>query len=238
MQRIDDRSRIDRGCNEAIAPGAILIGIHHRVDQSSDRRHNRHRAVGHGLHLGQPAWFESTRHQQQVGGRDIDGGSPMWTSRSRRRHLERLRVPLAVAKEAGNALGGSINDFFMTGAVIGILEHHKRYDIEVEWTPKTVIAGTDPQLERAIVEIKKEMENYRGIKKLKKSPPNPNRSSCRRLAADIFQSTTMSTTLRQIFRLSGTINRDPGGSHWKAPTSRASRHGRLKVLSRASPNTT
>jgi tricorn protease len=46
-------------------------------------------------------------------------------------------------------------------------------DIEVEWTPKTVIEGTDPQLERAIVEIMKELQNYQGTKKLEESPPNP-----------------------------------------------------------------
>ena len=46
-------------------------------------------------------------------------------------------------------------------------------DIEVEWTPKTVIQGTDPQLERAIVEIQKELQNYQGIRKLEESPPNP-----------------------------------------------------------------
>jgi tricorn protease len=46
-------------------------------------------------------------------------------------------------------------------------------DIEVEWTPRTVIEGTDPQLERAIVEIKKELQDYQGIKKLEESPANP-----------------------------------------------------------------
>ena len=46
-------------------------------------------------------------------------------------------------------------------------------DIEVEWTPKTVIAGTDPQLERAIEEILRDLESYDGLRKLEKSPPNP-----------------------------------------------------------------
>jgi len=80
--------------------------------------------------------------KNQVSGRTVEGGSPMWADRSRRRHLERIRVPLADAKAAGAELGGSINDFFVTGAVMGILEHHKRFDVEVEALNTSFVVST------------------------------------------------------------------------------------------------
>ena len=52
---------------------------------------------------------------------EVPGGSPLWRNRSRRRHLESLRVPLEAAKAAGKALGGSVNDVFVAGAVNGAL---------------------------------------------------------------------------------------------------------------------
>lgn len=59
-------------------------------------------------------------------------GSPLWTKRSRRRHLEAVRFPLADVKSAGKALGGSINDVFVTGAVNGALRYHAKRDVPVE----------------------------------------------------------------------------------------------------------
>ena len=80
--------------------------------------------------------------KDQVGGREVEGGSPMWANRSRQRHLERVRVPLAAAKETGKLLGGSINDFFMTGAVIGILDHHARFGVDVEALNTSFVVST------------------------------------------------------------------------------------------------
>jgi WS/DGAT/MGAT family acyltransferase len=54
------------------------------------------------------------------------GGSSLWTARSGRRHLESLRVPLAEIRQAGAALGGSVNDVFVTGAVNGVIAYHER----------------------------------------------------------------------------------------------------------------
>jgi hypothetical protein len=65
------------------------------------------------------------------GGSGVRGGSPLWAQRSRRRHLEGLRVPLEAAKAAGKALGGSVNDFFVAGAVIGAAEYHEKRGVEV-----------------------------------------------------------------------------------------------------------
>jgi diacylglycerol O-acyltransferase / wax synthase len=66
------------------------------------------------------------------GGTEVRGGSPLWRSRSRRRHLESLRVPLDDAKAAGKALGGTVNDFFVTGAVIGALAYHDKRGTDVD----------------------------------------------------------------------------------------------------------
>ncbi len=54
------------------------------------------------------------------------GGSPLWTNRSRRRHLESLHVPLDAVKAAGKAMDASVNDMFVTGAVNGAVAYHQR----------------------------------------------------------------------------------------------------------------
>ena len=59
-------------------------------------------------------------------------GSPIWTKRSRRRHLEAVRFPLADIKGAGKELGGSINDMFVAGAVNGALRYHAKRGVPVE----------------------------------------------------------------------------------------------------------
>ncbi len=65
-------------------------------------------------------------------GADVPGGSPLWRTRSRRRHLESLRVALDDAKAAGKALGGSVNDFFVVGAVLGAVGYHQLRGADVE----------------------------------------------------------------------------------------------------------
>ena len=71
----------------------------------------------------------------QATGRDpgaVRGGSPLWTQRSRHRHFEALRVPLAAAQATAKVLGGTINTFFVSGAVIGALAYHEKRDAPVE----------------------------------------------------------------------------------------------------------
>ena len=60
------------------------------------------------------------------------GGSPLWTHRSRRRHLESVRLPLDAVKSAGKAMDASVNDMFVAGAVNGALAYHDRRGVEVE----------------------------------------------------------------------------------------------------------
>ena len=69
----------------------------------------------------------------QIGGAPQKPGSPLWTERSARRHLESLRIPLEAARRAGQALGGSINDVFVAGAVEGVLAYHAERDAPVPY---------------------------------------------------------------------------------------------------------
>jgi WS/DGAT/MGAT family acyltransferase len=59
-----------------------------------------------------------------TGSRPIDASAPLWTHRSRRRHLEILHLPLDDVKIAAKALGGSVNDFFVAGAALGAFSYH------------------------------------------------------------------------------------------------------------------
>jgi WS/DGAT/MGAT family acyltransferase len=78
------------------------------------------------------------------GGADVPGGSPLWRRRSRRRHLESLRVPLADAKAAGKAFGGSVNDFFVAGAVLGALAYHDQHGTGVDALNISFVVNTRP----------------------------------------------------------------------------------------------
>jgi WS/DGAT/MGAT family acyltransferase len=59
-------------------------------------------------------------------------GSPLWKNRSERRHLEFFDVSLPEMKAAAKALGGSINDIFVTGSVMAASAYHRERDAEVE----------------------------------------------------------------------------------------------------------
>jgi hypothetical protein len=75
-------------------------------------------------------------------GRAIHASAPLWTHRSRRRHLETLRLPLDDAKTAAKALGGSLNDLFVTGAALGALAYHADRSTPVEALNMTFVVST------------------------------------------------------------------------------------------------
>ncbi|MDQ1396189.1 MAG: hypothetical protein QOG64_1448 [Acidimicrobiaceae bacterium] len=77
-----------------------------------------------------------------TGARTVNAGAPLWTKRSRRRHLEVIRVPLDDAKSAAKALGGSVNDFFVTGAALGALAYHAERETPVEAINMTFVVST------------------------------------------------------------------------------------------------
>jgi len=62
---------------------------------------------------------------QAAGARDqASGGSDLWRDRSRHRHLEVFDVDLAEMKAAAKRRGGSINDLFVAGTVLGATRFH------------------------------------------------------------------------------------------------------------------
>ena len=69
-------------------------------------------------------------------------GSPLWRRRSRRRRLEVLSLPFRPAQTAATALGGSLNDFFVTGAVAGAARYHQAHAVPVEALTITFIVST------------------------------------------------------------------------------------------------
>jgi len=73
---------------------------------------------------------------------DVPGGSPLWSNRSRHRHLESLTLPLDAVKSAGKALGGTVNDVFVVGAVNGSLRYHERRAEPVEALSISFVVST------------------------------------------------------------------------------------------------
>ncbi|MDE0803151.1 MAG: WS/DGAT domain-containing protein [Acidimicrobiales bacterium] len=55
-------------------------------------------------------------------------GSPLWTKRSLKRWYGTIQIPFDDAKEAAKALGGTINDFFVAGALAGSVTYHEARD--------------------------------------------------------------------------------------------------------------
>lgn len=51
-------------------------------------------------------------------------GSPLWTNRGLRRWFGTIDVPFDEAKRAAKGLGGTINDFFVAGALAGAAQYH------------------------------------------------------------------------------------------------------------------
>ncbi|HMC38548.1 MAG TPA: wax ester/triacylglycerol synthase domain-containing protein [Acidimicrobiales bacterium] len=76
------------------------------------------------------------------GGRKIDGGAPLWTKRSRRRHLEVLHLSLEDAKAAAKSLNGSVNDLFVTGAALGALAYHAERGVPIQALNMTFVVST------------------------------------------------------------------------------------------------
>src|SRR5262245_49877543 len=59
-------------------------------------------------------------------------GSPLWRQRSRHRHFDVVRVPLPDISAAAKALGGTVNDVFVTGAVLGAIRFHQQRETPLE----------------------------------------------------------------------------------------------------------
>ncbi|HET6663039.1 MAG TPA: wax ester/triacylglycerol synthase domain-containing protein, partial [Acidimicrobiales bacterium] len=62
----------------------------------------------------------------------VPGGSPLWRGRSRHRHFDVIRVPLDSMRASAKALGGTVNDVFVTGAALGAVRYHQRRETPLE----------------------------------------------------------------------------------------------------------
>jgi diacylglycerol O-acyltransferase / wax synthase len=58
--------------------------------------------------------------------------SPLWTERTLRRRLDVLRVPLDDVRRTAKALGGSVNDVFVTAVAGGAGDYHRARGVEVD----------------------------------------------------------------------------------------------------------
>ena len=69
-------------------------------------------------------------------------GSPLWTDRSRRRHLETISLSVSEMKAAGKALNASINDLFVAGAAMGAIDYHKAHGVTPEGLNASFVVST------------------------------------------------------------------------------------------------
>ncbi|MBK9180348.1 MAG: DUF1298 domain-containing protein [Acidimicrobiales bacterium] len=69
-------------------------------------------------------------------------GSTLWQARSRRRRVEALSMPYDAAHDAARALGGTLNDLFVAGAVDAGVRYHEALGAEVERFHLTFVVST------------------------------------------------------------------------------------------------
>jgi diacylglycerol O-acyltransferase / wax synthase len=72
----------------------------------------------------------------------LPGGSPLWRTRSRHRHLEVMSFPLTDALAASKGLGGSLNDWFLTGVVNGAVAYHDERGVPLRTLNTSFVVST------------------------------------------------------------------------------------------------
>jgi WS/DGAT/MGAT family acyltransferase len=81
-------------------------------------------------------------------GNEVEGGSPLWKTRSRHRHLEQVVVPLDELKAASKRYRVSINDLFLAGMTEGAVRYHADRGVEVDAFNTSFVLST--RTDRAI----------------------------------------------------------------------------------------
>ncbi len=76
------------------------------------------------------------------GGDGGESGSPIWKNRSRGRYFDTLDIHFDGAKAAAKELGGSLNDFFVTGAALGAVRYHDFVGVDVPSYNATFVVST------------------------------------------------------------------------------------------------
>jgi diacylglycerol O-acyltransferase len=72
----------------------------------------------------------------------LPGGSPLWRARSRHRHLELMSFPLDAALGSAKVLGGSLNDWFLTGVVNGAVAYHAERGVPLRTLNTSFVVST------------------------------------------------------------------------------------------------
>src|SRR4051794_1835786 len=75
-------------------------------------------------------------------GEQLPSGSPLWKARSRHRHLEVMSFPLDQAIDAARGLGGSLNDWFVTGIVNGAVRYHAARGVALHTLNTSFVVST------------------------------------------------------------------------------------------------
>ena len=83
-----------------------------------------------------------TRPSCAEGEEPIPAGSPLWRTRSRHRHLEIMNFPLDQALASAKGLGGSLNDWFMTGVVNGVVDYHDERGVTLRTLNTSFVVST------------------------------------------------------------------------------------------------
>jgi len=84
----------------------------------------------------------ATMHQLAPSDDAESHGSPLWTSRSRHRHLEHVTLSVDALKTAGHAIGGSLNDAFLAGLAEGAHRYHAKRDVPVQTFNSSFVLST------------------------------------------------------------------------------------------------
>ena len=75
-------------------------------------------------------------------GNEVAGGSPLWTNRSRHRHVERVWISLEDLKLASKRFDASINDVFVAGITEGAVRYHADREVEVDAFNTSFVVST------------------------------------------------------------------------------------------------
>jgi len=75
---------------------------------------------------------QSTIGQMTGSANEVEGGSPIWAKRSRRRHLEALTLQLDAVKSVAKAHKVTINDIYVAGLVEGAIAYHAKRGVKVD----------------------------------------------------------------------------------------------------------
>ncbi len=73
---------------------------------------------------------------------EVSGGSPLWTHRSRHRHLEHIGLSLDELKAASKRLEVTINDAFLAGLTEGAVRYHADRGVRVEAFNSSFVLST------------------------------------------------------------------------------------------------